>query len=173
MGQELKKRRSGWTNERRARQAEAIRRWAPWKKFTGPRTLEGKSISSRNAVLTGVRAEVAAILVQTEARFREATRLAREGVQSYASNIAYGVMSIEVRGGKVCVRGQRDTSIQEPTAGRPLTGRLCALEDHRAGVAHPPKKRCQGGITRRTHTLSAVAQCRSQPSPRTSGEHIG
>lgn len=40
---------AAWTPERRAKQAEAIRRWKPWKKSTGPRTPEGKARSSRNA----------------------------------------------------------------------------------------------------------------------------
>jgi len=38
-----------WTPERRAKQAEAIRRWQPWANSTGPRTTEGKARSSRNA----------------------------------------------------------------------------------------------------------------------------
>lgn len=42
-------RKSGWTDERRAKQSEAIRRWHPWTKATGPRTEEGKARSSRNA----------------------------------------------------------------------------------------------------------------------------
>lgn len=42
-------RKSGWTPERRAKQAEAIRHWQPWAKSTGPRTEEGKARSSRNA----------------------------------------------------------------------------------------------------------------------------
>lgn len=40
---------SSWTPERRAKQADAIRRWQPWNKSTGPRTEEGKARSSRNA----------------------------------------------------------------------------------------------------------------------------
>lgn len=40
---------SAWTEERRARQAEIIRQNKPWEKSTGPRTEEGKAISSRNA----------------------------------------------------------------------------------------------------------------------------
>lgn len=40
---------NGWTAERRARQAEAIRRWQPWAKSTGPRSAEGKATSSKNA----------------------------------------------------------------------------------------------------------------------------
>ena len=42
-----------WTEEQRARQAEAIRRWAPWLKSTGPRTRIGKLISSKNAMDMG------------------------------------------------------------------------------------------------------------------------
>ena len=38
-----------WTEERRQRQSEAIRQWAPWLSATGPRTEEGKARSSRNA----------------------------------------------------------------------------------------------------------------------------
>jgi hypothetical protein len=39
-----------WTPEQRARQAELIRTWAPWKASTGPRTPAGKAASSKNAV---------------------------------------------------------------------------------------------------------------------------
>lgn len=38
-----------WTPERRARQAEAIRDWAPWRHSTGPVTAQGKARASRNA----------------------------------------------------------------------------------------------------------------------------
>lgn len=40
---------SAWTPERRAKQAERIRQTKPWTKSTGPQTVEGKAISSRNA----------------------------------------------------------------------------------------------------------------------------
>ncbi len=40
---------AAWTPERRARQAELIRKTKPWEKSTGPRTEAGKAISSRNA----------------------------------------------------------------------------------------------------------------------------
>jgi hypothetical protein len=39
----------GWTPERRARQAAAIHDWQPWRRATGPRTMEGKAAASRNA----------------------------------------------------------------------------------------------------------------------------
>jgi hypothetical protein len=40
---------NGWTEERRARQAAAIRRWRPWERSTGPRTAAGKARAARNA----------------------------------------------------------------------------------------------------------------------------
>lgn len=40
---------SAWTPERRARQAAIIRATRPWTKSTGPRTDEGKAVSSQNA----------------------------------------------------------------------------------------------------------------------------
>ncbi len=39
---------NGWTLERRKRQAELIRQWAPWDKSTGPKTPEGKERVARN-----------------------------------------------------------------------------------------------------------------------------
>ncbi len=44
---------TGWSPERRATQAEAIRRWKPWERSTGPRTAPGKETASRNAVKSG------------------------------------------------------------------------------------------------------------------------
>ena len=38
-----------WTPAQRARQAEKIGAWSPWKNSTGPRTPEGKASSARNA----------------------------------------------------------------------------------------------------------------------------
>ena len=40
---------NGWIPERRARQAELIRRWRPWEKSTGPKTEAGKAAVSQNA----------------------------------------------------------------------------------------------------------------------------
>ncbi len=38
-----------WTPEARKAQAEAIRRWKPWTRSTGPKTQAGKETVSRNA----------------------------------------------------------------------------------------------------------------------------
>jgi hypothetical protein len=38
-----------WTPEQRQRQREAIQRWKPWSKSTGPRSPSGKAAASRNA----------------------------------------------------------------------------------------------------------------------------
>lgn len=63
---------AAWTPERRAKQAENIHRWKPWKKSTGPRTPEGKARSSRNAD-RGVAAMEARILEgRLQARLRAA-----------------------------------------------------------------------------------------------------
>ena len=40
---------SGWTYERRAKQHEAIQRWKPWEKSTGPKTPRGKAQAALNA----------------------------------------------------------------------------------------------------------------------------
>ena len=52
---------NGWTPERRARQAELIRRWRPWERSTGPRTDEGKALVAQNAYKGGTRALMRAL----------------------------------------------------------------------------------------------------------------
>lgn len=47
---------NGWTDERRARQAELIRTLRPWEKSTGARTPEGKARSAQNRALSLERA---------------------------------------------------------------------------------------------------------------------
>ena len=62
---------NGWTDERRARQAEAIRSWQPWRKSTGPRSPEGKARASRNADKGGKRAELRAELAMLRELLRK------------------------------------------------------------------------------------------------------
>jgi len=42
-----------WTPEQRLKQSEAIRCWKPWECSTGAKTVQGKVISSKNAIKTG------------------------------------------------------------------------------------------------------------------------
>jgi hypothetical protein len=37
-----------WTPEARPRPRQKIREWQPWTRSTGPRTIEGKSVSCKN-----------------------------------------------------------------------------------------------------------------------------
>ena len=61
----------GWTQERRQRQSQAIRRWSPWNRATGPRTPVGKATSSRNAFKGGRRAALRADLAHLRAMMEE------------------------------------------------------------------------------------------------------
>lgn len=58
---------SAWTPERRAKQAEAIKRWRPWDQSTGPKTDAGKAASSRNAY-KGYRDQQALLVEMNRAR---------------------------------------------------------------------------------------------------------
>lgn len=46
---------NGWTPERCKQQAQAIQRWRPWERSTGPCTPEGKVVASRNSWQGGLR----------------------------------------------------------------------------------------------------------------------
>jgi len=81
------RRRSGWTPKRRARQAALIRRWAPWRRSTGPRTEAGKARCAMNALKHGFRSR--ASLDQLR-RVRHALGLA-------ARNIAWLNLLVRIR----------------------------------------------------------------------------
>lgn len=62
---------NGWTPERKARQAELIKRWKPWKQSTGPRTQKGKAMVARNAFKGGLWREIREMQRQVYAMLRE------------------------------------------------------------------------------------------------------
>ena len=45
---------NGWTLERRAKQAEQIKQWMPWKQSTGPKSVAGKERVATNAWRCGL-----------------------------------------------------------------------------------------------------------------------
>jgi hypothetical protein len=47
----------GWTPERRKKQSQLIQKWKPWENSTGPRTTQGRAISSMNALKHGMRSK--------------------------------------------------------------------------------------------------------------------
>ena len=62
-----------WTLEERARQAELIQRWQPWKQSTGARAEEGRNVSKLNALKHGsYAAEAKAELKAIKSYLREA-----------------------------------------------------------------------------------------------------
>jgi hypothetical protein len=68
----------GWTPERRARQAALIRRWAPWRRSTGPKTESGKARCARNALRHGFRSSARTHELQ---RVRYVLRLAAQNIK--------------------------------------------------------------------------------------------
>jgi hypothetical protein len=69
---------SSWTPERRARQAELIRTWRPWKQSTGPRSSDGKERVSRNAWKGGHRAQLRELTKMVNEHVRSARELANQ-----------------------------------------------------------------------------------------------
>jgi hypothetical protein len=70
---------SGWTPERRERQRAAIASWKPWKASTGPKTAQGKAVSSRNADRGGKRQKVRTELRYFRRLIRDLDEEQREG----------------------------------------------------------------------------------------------
>lgn len=79
-----KRTRKSWSAEHRQKQAEAIRRWKPWKKSTGPRTVEGKNASRLNALKHGMHSaagvEIAEALRHQQAFLALVSRLISQDV---------------------------------------------------------------------------------------------
>lgn len=66
---------SSWTPERKARQANAIHRWKPWQRSTGPTTPEGKARASRNAYKGGLWLELRGMRRMVNAEIRRSREL--------------------------------------------------------------------------------------------------
>lgn len=77
---------SGWTPERRARQAEAIRAWRPWEQSTGPRTEAGKAACARNAYKASVGQEIRKARREVNALMRYAQELMDEARELMGSD---------------------------------------------------------------------------------------
>ena len=71
--------RAGWSAERRARQAELIRRWAPWRQSTGPKTQAGKTRCAQNALRHGSRSRAR---IQELQRIRRVLRLVDRNIRT-------------------------------------------------------------------------------------------
>jgi hypothetical protein len=84
---DLPKRSNGWTAERRAKQAAAIRNWRPWEQSTGPRTEAGKQKSAQNSLKHGWRSKAAS-------RLRALLRQQRAFVKSFDINFPSGAGKI-------------------------------------------------------------------------------
>ena len=68
-----------WTAEERARQAELIQNWKPWKQSTGAKTAEGKAASSQNALVHGGRsAETKELQQAISTLMKESKNLAKQ-----------------------------------------------------------------------------------------------
>jgi hypothetical protein len=65
----------GWSNERRAKQAAAIRRWKPWLKSTGPISAAGKARVSTNAYKGAKRPRLRLIKAKLREVFRQLDEL--------------------------------------------------------------------------------------------------
>lgn len=63
-----------WTPERRAAQAELIRRLKPWEKSTGPRTANGKAKAGRNSRKHGLRSAPARDIAKARTAFKQEGR---------------------------------------------------------------------------------------------------
>ncbi len=87
-------RRSGWSPERRAKHAAAIRIWAPWAKSTGPKTAGGKARSSQNAWKHGGRAMPKRLLNEGLSAQRHYLRLALRYNRLYTKNPANKLLKL-------------------------------------------------------------------------------
>jgi len=79
-----RRKRGGWSPERRARQAVLIRSWAPWQRSTGPKTEAGKLRCSQNALKHGFRSRAT---IREYQRIRHVLRLAARNIAILRAHI--------------------------------------------------------------------------------------
>lgn len=72
-----------WTVEQRQRQREMIQRWKPWEQSTGPKSADGKRVTSQNAWTGGHLIKLRAFIKQLNAALREQ----KQGVEVVKSNV--------------------------------------------------------------------------------------
>ena len=64
-----------WTPEQRQKQREAIQQWQPWKKSTGPKSVEGKEGVGSNAYKGGHRSKLRELIKMVNAEVRASREL--------------------------------------------------------------------------------------------------
>src|SRR5262245_15482999 len=86
----LKHRPKGWTAQRRARQAAAIRTWQPWRRSTGPKTEARRARAAQNAYRHGFRS---ADYLLVAAEVRRAIRRVASSVARVRAHFAIDMRS--------------------------------------------------------------------------------
>ena len=66
---------AGWSLERRKQQSEAIKRWKPWSRSTGPKSRDGKATVSGNAWAGGDRPKLRQAIKELKAVMRQQQNL--------------------------------------------------------------------------------------------------
>ena len=87
-----------WTEDAKQKQRDAIKRWAPWTKSSGPKTSLGKSRSSLNAVKHGMRSIQGKRLLKLFSRQRQFIRsiYSSLGVRKKSTNELLRTMSAHI-----------------------------------------------------------------------------
>jgi hypothetical protein len=118
---------NGWTPERRARQALAIRRWRPWSRSTGPRTAAGKAIVRYNARKHGMRSFAWRDLM-------DALKMQREFVRSV--NLALLILRLQDKKKNLT---DKLMDCRDKVQFQSLTDKLIALEARYAKLLPSPR----------------------------------
>jgi len=127
----------GWSPERRARQAALIRRWAPWRRSTGPKTAAGRTRCSMNALKHGYR---------SQARIRELRRV-RYVLRLAARNIEMVRLHIRMRDARPRIKYKFPPphAVRVPASLALLRARFDHLSSPACGSRAPLRQRsCRG-----------------------------